>query len=135
MQTRHVAAVKIVITRFKHNTCNCLFTILIESEPSEPFYPLQILLDYIKQRGYNHLPLFSFTSGNVVLVNQFNTELRRTLKFCGLDCSCHKSHRFCIAAACYVEEKGFSHAQIRALGHWSSDAFQTDICPPSLKAS
>ena len=43
-QTHHVTAVKIVITRFKRNTCNCPFTTLIESEPSVPFCPMQILI-------------------------------------------------------------------------------------------
>ena len=85
---------------------------------------MQILIDYIKQRGYNHGPLFSFTSGNAVSINQFNTELRRALKFCGLDCSRCKSLSFRIGAACYAAEKGFSDAQIHALGRWSADAFK-----------
>ena len=59
------------------DTSNRTFTILIESEPSEPFCPVQILIDYIKQRGYNHGPLFSLPSGDAVSINQFNTELRR----------------------------------------------------------
>ena len=109
-QTHHVTAVKIVITRFKRNTCNCPFTTLIESEPSEPFCPMQILIDYIKQRGYNHGPLLSFTSGDAVSINQFNTELHQALKFCGLDCSCYKSQSFRIGAACFAAEKGFSDA-------------------------
>ena len=134
-QTHRVTAVKIVITRFKHNTCNHPFTILIESEPSEPFGPVQILIDYIKQRGYNHSPLFSLTSGDAVSINQFNTELCRALIFCGLDCSRYKTHSFHIGAACYAAKKGFYDAQIRGLGRWSSDAFNIYIRPPSLKAN
>ena len=134
-QAHRVTAVKIVITSFKHNTCNRPFTILIESEPSEPFCPVQILIDYIKQRGYTPGPLFSFTSGDAVSINQFNTELRRALTFCGLDCSRYKSHSFRIGAACHAAENGFSDAQIRALGRWSSDAFKIYIRPPSLKAN
>ena len=105
-QTHRVTAVKIVITRFKHNTCNRPFTILIESEPSEPFSPVQILIAYIKQRGYNYEPLVPFTSGEAVSINQLNTELRRALHFCGLDCSRYKSHSFRIGDACYAAEKG-----------------------------
>ena len=134
-QTYRVTAVQIVITRFKHNTCNRPFTILIESKPSEPYSPMQILIYYIKQRGYNQSPLFLFTSGHAVFINQFNTELRRALKFCGLDCSCNKSHSFHIGTACYAAEKGFSDAQIHALGRWSSNAFKIYICPPSVKAN
>ena len=98
-QTHHMTAVKIVITSFKHNTYNRPFTILIENKPSVLFCPMQILLNYIKQRGYNHSPLYSFTSSNEVSVNQFNTELRRALKVRGLDCSRYKrqfSYRCCM---------------------------------------
>ena len=77
---------------------------------------MQILIDYIKQRGYNHGPLFLLPSGDAVSINQFNTELRRALIFCGLDCSRYKSHSFRIGAAFYTAEKGFSDAQIRGLG-------------------
>ena len=121
--------------KVKQNTCNRLFTILIESEPSERFFPVQILIDYIKQRGYNHGPLFSLPSGDAVPINQFNTELRRVLIFCGLDCSRYKSHSFRIGAVCYAAEKGFSDAQISGLGRWSSDPFKIYTRPPSLKAN
>ena len=129
-QTHRMAAVKIVITRFKHNTCNS-----DRKRTFLAFCPMQILIDYIKQRGYNHGPLFSFTSGDAVSINLFNTELCRALKFCGLDCSRYKTHSFRIGAACYAAEKRFSDEQIRALSRWSSDAFKIYIHPPSLKAN
>lgn len=134
-QNDRVTAVKIVITKFKHNTSNRPFTILIENEQSETFCPVQILIDYLKWRGYNQGPLFLGSSGRAVSINQFNTELRRALNFCGLDCSRYKSHSFRIGAACHAAEKGFSDAQIRALGRWSSDAFKVYIRPPSLKSN
>ena len=134
-QSSRVTAVKIVITKFKHNTNNRPFVITIESEPSEPFCPVQTLIDYIKLRGYHKGPLFTCAAGGAISTNNFNTELRRALNFCGLDCSRYKSHSFRIGAACHASEKGFSDSQIRALGRWSSDAFRTYIRPPSLKAN
>ena len=134
-QSSRVTAVKIVITKFKHNTNNRPFVITIESEPSEQFCPVQTLIDYIKLRGYHQGPLFTCAAGGAISTNNFNTELRRALNFCGLDCSRYKSHSFRIGAACHASEKGFSDSQIRALGRWSSDAFRTYIRPPSLKAN
>ena len=134
-QSSRVTAVKIVITKFKHNTNNRPFVITIESEPSETFCPVQTLIDYIKLRGYHKGPLFTCAAGGAISTNNFNTELRRALNFCGLDCSRYKSHSFRIGAACHASEKGFSDSQIRALGRWSSDAFRTYIRPPSLKAN
>ena len=134
-QNSLVTAVKVVITKFKHNTSNRPFTVLIESEPSEPFCPVQLLLDFLKLRGFDRGPLFLFSSGEAVSINHFNTALRQALTFCGLDCSRYKSHSFRIGAACHAAEKGFSDAQIRALGRWSSDAFKVYIRPPSLKAN
>ena len=55
-QSSRVTAVKIVITKFKHNTNHRPFVITIESEPSEPFCPVQTLIDYIKLRGYHKAP-------------------------------------------------------------------------------
>ena len=134
-QSSRVTAVKIVITKFKHNTNNRPFVITIESEPSETFCPVQTLLDYIKLRGHQKGPLFACADGEAISTNDFNLELRRALTFCGLDCSRYKSHSFRIGAACHASEKGFSDSQIRALGRWRSDAFRTYIRPPSLKAN
>ena len=134
-QSSRVTAVKIVITKFKHNTNNRPFVITIESEPLETFCPVQTLIDYIKLRGYHQGPLFTCAAGGAISTHTFNIELRLALTFCGLDCSRYKSHCFRIGAACHASEKGFSDSQIRALGRWRSDVFRTYICPPSLKAN
>ena len=134
-QSSRVTPVKIVITKFKHNTNNRPFVITIESEPSETFCPVQTLLDYIKLRSHQKDPLFACADGEAISTNDFNLEPRRALTFCDLDCSRYKSHSFRIGAACHVSEKGFSDSQIRALGRWRLDAFTTYIPPPSLKAN
>ena len=137
-KSSRVTAVKIVITKFKHNTNNRPFVITIEtieSERSETFCSVQTLIDYIKLRGYHKGPLFTCAAGGAISTHTFKIELRRALTFCGLDCSRYKSHSFRIGAACHASEKGFSDSQIRALGRWRSDAFRTYIRPPSLKAN
>ena len=91
-QSSRVTAVKIVITKFKHNTNNRPFVITIESEPSDTFCPVQTLLDYIKLRGHQKGPLFACADGEAISTNDFNLELRRALTFCGLDCSRYKSN-------------------------------------------
>lgn len=55
--------------------------------------------------------------------------------FCGLDTSRYKGHSFRIGAACYAADKGFSDAQIRALGRWKSDAFKVYIRSDTLHAN
>jgi len=130
-----VTTVKIIITKFKHNTANRPFDILIDRESSELFCPVQLLNDYFKVRGYGNGPLFCFADGTPVTVAQFNTELRQALVFCGLDTSRYKGHSFRIGAACHAAERGLSDAQIRALGRWNSDAFKLYIRPPSLSAN
>ena len=70
-----------------------------------------------------------------VTVSQFNAVLHRCLIFCGLDTGRNKGHSFRIGAACYAADKGFSDAQIRALGRWKSDAFKFDIRSDTLLAN
>jgi len=55
---------------------------------------------------------------------KFSSELHRRLAFCGLDTTRYKSHSFRIGGACHATEKGYSDAQIRALGRWKSEAFK-----------
>jgi hypothetical protein len=127
--------VNITITNFKHNTDKRPFTILIEREPLLPFCPVQALEDYCKVRGQSPGPFFCFQDTSPITIGQFNAELQRCLTFCGLDTSRYKSHSFRIGAACHAAEKGFSDAQIRALGRWKSDAFKVYIRTETLHAN
>ena len=51
---------------------------------------------------------------------------------CGLDTSRYKAHGGQIGAASHAAASGVSDAQIRFLGHWSSDAFKIYIRPDAL---
>ena len=120
-----IHSAKITIRQFKHNTSNRPFDILITGDDSSPFCPVASLLQYCKLRGDKPGPLFCHPDNRAISVNQFNSELRRCLAFCGLDPQRYKSFR--IGAACLAAAKGFSDAQIRALGRWKSDAFKLYI--------
>ena len=109
------------------------FDILIERELSSPFCPIQAMLSFCKSRGHQPGPLFCHPDMSPITVSQFNTELHRCLTFCGLDTSRYKGHSFRIGAACHAADKGFSDAQIRALGRWKSDAFKVYIRSDTLQ--
>ena len=134
-QKGNVHMIKIRITQFKYNTSNRPFDILIEREVSSPFCPVQAMLNFCKNRGHQPGPLFCYTDMSPVTVSQFNAVLHRCLIFCGLDTSRYKGHSFRIGAACYAADKGFSDAQIRALGRWKSDAFKLYIRSDTLLAN
>ena len=127
--------VKIVITQFKHNPSRQPFEILIERDETSPFCPVKALVDYCRLRGSQPGPLFCHQNIAPVTVNQFNSELSRCLKFCGLDTSRYKGHSFRIGAASHAADKGFSDAQIRTLGRWKSDAFKLYIRSECLSAT
>ena len=126
---------KIVITQFKHNPSRQPFEILIERDETSPFCPVKALVDYCRIRGSQPGPLFCHQNIAPVTVNQFNSELSRYLKFCGLDTSRYKGHSFRIGAASHAADKGFSDAQIRTLGRWKSDAFKLYIRSECLSAT
>ena len=90
--------VKIVITQFKHIPSRQPFEILIERDDTLPFCPLKALVDYCRIRGSQLDQLFCHQNIAPVTVNQFNSELSRCLKFCGLDPSRYKGHSFRIGA-------------------------------------
>ena len=88
---------------------------------------MKLILRYCNLLGNKPGPLFCHADNTPITVNQFNTELRRCLNFCGLNAPGYKSHSFRIGAACLAADKGFSDAQIRALARGKSDAFKLYI--------
>ena len=115
---------KISISEYKHNPSKRPFHILIAREDSPSLCPVTALLEYTRPRGDRPDPLFCNADFSSVSFHQFNTELQRCLIYCGLDIRRFKSHSFRIGGACHAADKGFSDAQIRALGRWKSDAFK-----------
>ena len=130
-----ISMAKLTIRKFKHNTANKAFEILIARENSVLVCPVQTLLDYCGMRGAASGPLFCDSDLRPVTISLFNTELKRCLVFCGLDTSRYKGHSFRIGAATHASEQGFSDSQIRKLGRWQSDAFKTYLRSGALSAN
>ena len=123
---------KLTIRKFKHNTANNAFEILIARENYVSVFPVQTLLDYCGMRDAASGSLFCESDLRQVTISSFNTELKRCLVFCGLDTSRYKGHSFRIVAAF---EQGFSDSQIRRLGRWQSDAIKTYLPSGALSAN
>ena len=70
----------------------------------------------LRLRGFSPGLLFCHADQSPILTHQFNVELQRCLAYCGLDTSRYKSHSFRIGGACHAADRGYSDAQIRALG-------------------
>ena len=130
-----VKMIKITIRKFKHNSDNRPFDILIARESSAVCCPVLSLIAYCELRGRQPGPLFCLPDMSPITTSMFNTELKRCLIFCGLDTTRYKSHSFRIGAACYASEQGFSDSQIRKLGRWKSDAFKVYLRSESLHAN
>lgn len=126
---------QISISEFKHNPTKKAFNILLAREDCTTLCPVVALLQYTRLRGDRPGPLFCHADFSPVSFHQFNTELQRCLTYCGLDISRYKSHSFRIGGACHAADKGFTDAQIRALGRWKSDAFKAYLRSEILTAN
>ena len=130
-----ISMAKLTIRKFKHNTANKAFEMVIARVNSVLVCPVQTLLDYCAMRGPVSGPVFCQSDLRPVTINSFNTELKRFLVFCGLDTSRYKGNSFRIGAATHASEEGFSDFQIRRLGRWQPDAFKTYLRSGALSAN
>ena len=128
---------KMTITNFKHNTDKRPFVVLIERQDSLPFCPVQAMLDYCKLRGTQVGPRFCHSDRSRTTVGQFNTELHCCLfQVAGLTPAGIRIIAFKQELpVTHAAEKGFSDAQIRALGRWKSDGFKLYIRSDTLHAN
>ncbi len=70
-----------------------------------------------------------------VLLSKFLQQLSLVFRSCGLDSSKYKSHSFCIGAATFAADCGFSDTQIRLMGRWKSDASRKYIRMSNITTS
>ena len=105
MKSADICGVKLILTRFKHNTINRPHDIIIDREDSSLFCPAKSLLAYLRLRSHSHGPLFCNFDRSPITTRYFNSELRRCLIFRGLDTSRYKSHGFRIGAPFLVAEQ------------------------------
>ena len=123
---------KITITEYKRNASR---RSLLAKDVSSPFCPVTTLYQYCNIRENRPGPLSCHADQTPISVHQFNVALQQCLSYCGLDSSRYKTHSFRIGGACHAAEKGYSDAQIRALGRWKSDAFKVYLRSEVLHAN
>lgn len=100
-----------------------------------PFAQLKPFLSTARFKVIDLALFFCNSDQTPITVYQFNIELQRCLQYCGLDISHYKNHSFRIGGACHAADKGFSDAQIQALGRWKSDAFKVYLRSESINAN
>ena len=122
----------ISIRYYKHNIQGILASIPIAVQQAPNPCPVQSLQAFIKLRGNKPGPLFAFPSGVGIKRDYFDSRLKTLASLCHLNDSVFKGHSFRIGGATLAAAKGFSDAQIRALGRWRSDAFKKYIRPSNL---
>ena len=127
---QRVISLKFTFLDFKHNYNQRSFSVVINCRNN--FCPVQIILDYLSLSGSGPGPLFCLADGSPVSRAIFVDKLSMAIGYCGLDPSRYKGHSFRIGAASYAANARMSDSQIRALGHWKSDALHKYIRIPSL---
>ena len=129
---QRVISLKFTFLDFKHNNYYNQRPFSVVINRRNTFCPVHIILAYLSFRGSGPGPLFRLADGSPVSQAIFIDKLSMAFKYCSLDPSHYKGHSFRIGAASYAANAGMSDSQIRALGHWKSDAFHKYIRIPSL---
>ena len=123
MQTGHL---ELKLISYKDSQGQPFSLSVMEAQGQGPC-PVRAMRAYLQVRGDRPGPLFQYVTGQAVLRNDFNKELRQALQCCDLDPTTFKSHSFRIGAVTTAAQLGMSDRQIRTLGRWKSDAFKQYI--------
>lgn len=119
----------------KTDQCGLGTTIYLGSTASR-ICPVAAILQYLAVRPRDEGPLFITSQGEPLTKSAFMNEVREVLGSAGLDTSHYKGHSFRIGAATTAAACGLSEGLIKALGRWSSGAYQSYIrIPPANLAS
>ena len=78
--------------------------------------------EFLKLRGRESGPLFSFPGGLPFLRSRFDFTLKLAVRACNLQ-GRYLGHSFRLGAATEAAARGWSDSQIRQLGRWRSNAF------------
>eukprot|EP00794_Sanderia_malayensis_P020700 gene20700-biopygen17087 len=85
--------------------------------------PVLALFHYPHVRGSAHGPLFHWENYSPLTKGTLNTRLQHVLRLCGWP-KTFTLHSFRVGAATTAASLGFPDYLIKALGRWSSDAYQ-----------
>ena len=92
--------------------------------------PLAALLSYLVSHPPGEGPLFQFADGSPLTRPRFVTEFRKALMAAGVQAEAYTGHSFRIGAATTAAAKGVADNLIKALGRWTSEAYQIYIRLP-----
>ncbi|XP_065058040.1 uncharacterized protein LOC135685877 [Rhopilema esculentum] len=88
--------------------------------------PVTAFMTYIRLRGERSGPLFLFSNGAFLTKNRLNSWLQKSLLSAGWN-GRFTLHSFRVGAASTAASLGFPEYLIKALGRWSSEAYQVYI--------
>ena len=88
------------------------------------------MLCYLANHPKKEGPLFQFADGSPLTRSRFVTEFRRALSAAGVQAAAYTGHSFRIGAATTAAAKGIPDNIIKALGRWTSEAYQVYIRLP-----
>lgn len=89
--------------------------------------PIHANLEYLAYRGRHPGPFFTLPNGEPVPRSLFDNQLKKCLKFFGLDSSRYKSHSFRIGKVTDCSVRRLSDAYICSAGRWNSNSFREYI--------
>ena len=92
--------------------------------------PVAAILSYLARRPNGEGPLFVSKAGDPLTRLKFVTKLRQVLQQVGIQADQYTGHSFRIGAATTAAAKGIPDNMIKALGWWTSEAYQVYIKLP-----
>ena len=90
--------------------------------------PVRAVQEYLKHHPSGSGPLFQMATGKYLTRAGICKVVKKALAFYVIDSSRYSFHSFRIEAATIAAAAGIQDRTIKALGHWSSDCYQTYIC-------
>ena len=92
--------------------------------------PVAAVLSYLVHHPSGEGPLFQFRDGSPLTRARFVLEFRKALSSAGVQADGYTGHSFRIGAATTAAAKGIPDNMIKALGRWTSEAYQIYIRLP-----
>ena len=92
--------------------------------------PVAAVLSYLVHHPSGEGPLFQFRDGSPLTRARFVSEFRKALSSAGVQADGYTGHSFQIGAATTAAAKGIPDNMIKALGRWTSEAYQIYIRLP-----
>ena len=89
--------------------------------------PVAAVLSYLVYRHSWETPFFKFSDGSPLTMAKFVSEFCKALSSAGVQADGYTGHSFRIGTAMTAVAKGIPDNMIKALGRWTSEAYQVYI--------